>query len=335
MTTTTDLEGSRDIMRFAVAAAAALAVCVASFDASAQGYPQRAVKFMLPFGPGSGADITTRLLGDKLATRWGKPVVVENRAGGDGMVAINAFLAANDDHSLLYFPVGTFATHPFTQAKVTYDAERDLIPVVNVTATILAIGIPSSMKPTTLREMIELLRAEPNKHNSTAAAGNSDFLLSGLLKTENLQVAKVPYRDIMQAPADVGEGRVQFLLSSLASMQSLAQAGKIRILAVTSRKRVPSQPGVPTVAEAGYPGLTMESIQGVFGPKTITAAVREQIAADVRAVIEADPTIPERLEKTGQVIDLRGPQDFVAGIKELQSKLAEIARLVDMKPPQQ
>ena len=202
------IQGMENIMRSGVILAAALTVCVAAGHASAQTYPQRAVKFLLPFGPGSGADITTRLVGDKLATRWGKPVVVENKAGGDGMVAINTFLSANDDHTLLYFPVGTFATHPFTHAKVTYDANRDLIPVVNVTATILAIGIPSSMKPTTLREMIELLRAEPDKHNSAAAAGNSDFLLSGLLKTESLKVAKAPYRDIMQAPADVGEGRV-------------------------------------------------------------------------------------------------------------------------------
>jgi tripartite-type tricarboxylate transporter receptor subunit TctC len=321
-------------MRSGIILAAALAACVTEGPASAQTYPQRAVKFLLPFGPGSGADITTRLVGDKLATRWGKPVVIENKAGGDGMVAINTFLSANDDHALLYFPVGTFATHPFTHAKVTYDANKDLIPVVNVTATILAIGIPSSMKPTTLREMIELLRAEPDKHNSTAAAGNGDFLLSGLLKTENLKVAKVPYRDIMQAPADVGEGRVQFLLSSLASMYPLAQAGKIRVLAVTSRKRVPSLPDVPTVAEAGYPGLTMESIQGVFGPKGISTAVRDQIAADVRAVIEADPSIPQRLQTTGQVVDLRGPQDFAAGIKELQDKLAAIARLVDLKPTQ-
>ena len=102
----------------------ALAAGVNMQAASAQTYPQRTVKFLLPFGPGSGADITTRLVGDKLSTRWGKPVVVENQAGGDGMVAINTFLSANDDHTLLYFPVGTFAMHPFTHDKVTYDASN-------------------------------------------------------------------------------------------------------------------------------------------------------------------------------------------------------------------
>ena len=187
------------------------------------------------------------------------------------------------------------------------------------------------MKATTLRALIDQFRAEPNQHNAAAANGNADFLLSGLLKTEDLQVAKVPYRDIMQAPNDVAEGRIQLLMSSLASMLPLAQAGKIRVLAVTSRKRLSTLPDVPTVAEAGFPGLTMESLQGMFGPRGMPLAVREQIAADVRAVVEADPSIAQRLEATGQAIDLRTPQEFAAGVKELQDKLASIAKVVGMK----
>ena len=322
------------MLRIVFLLAAALAANFHAAAASAQTYPQRTVKFIVPFGPGSGAVITTRLIGARLAARWGKPVVVENKAGGDGLVAINAFISANDDHTLLYFPVGTFATHPYTHEKLTYDADRDLIPVSNVTATVLAAGNPSSMKPTTLRELIDLLRSEPNKHNAAAAAGNGDFLLSGLLKSENLEVAKVPYRDIMQAPTDVAEGRVQLLVSSLASMQPLVQAGKIRLLAVTTRKRIPGYPGVPTVTEAGFPVLTLESIQGIFGPKAMAAGLREQIAADVRTVVESDPSIAQRLEAAGQVIDLRGPQDFAAGIKELREKLASIATMLNMKRAQ-
>ena len=88
-------------------------ICMWSGGASAQTYPQRTVKFILPFGPASGTDITARLVGERLAARWGKPVVIENRPGGDGLVAINAFISANDDHTLLWFPVGTFAAHPF------------------------------------------------------------------------------------------------------------------------------------------------------------------------------------------------------------------------------
>jgi len=317
--------------RLATVVAAALIALAGSTATHAQSYPQRPVKFLLPFGPGSGADITMRLIGEKLAARWGKPVVIENKPGGDGLVSINTFLSSNDDHVLLYFPVGTFATHPYTHDKLTYDADRDLIPIAGVTSTILAAGTPSSMKATTLRALIDQFRAEPNQHNAAAANGNADFLLSGLLKTEDLQVAKVPYRDIMQAPNDVAEGRIQLLMSSLASMQPLAQAGKIRVLAVTSRKRLSTLPDVPTVAEAGFPGLTMESLQGMFGPRGMPLAVREQIAADVRAVVEADPSIAQRLEATGQAIDLRTPQEFAAGVKELQDKLASIAKVVGMK----
>ena len=126
--------------RFLIALAAALIVSGQGLaTASAQGFPQRAVRFILPFGPGSGVDITARLLGEKLSARWGKPVVVENRAGGDGLVAINAFTSANDDHTLLFVPASTFTAHPYTKDKLPYDQERDLLPIVNVTVIVIAL----------------------------------------------------------------------------------------------------------------------------------------------------------------------------------------------------
>src|SRR5262245_11206392 len=105
--------------------------------ASAQTYPQRAVKFILPFGPAAGTDITARLLAEKLAARWGKPVVIENRPGGDGLVAINAFTSANDEHTLLFVPASTFTAHPYVHEKLPYDAERDLLPITNVTTIVI------------------------------------------------------------------------------------------------------------------------------------------------------------------------------------------------------
>ena len=322
------------MLRLAIVLAVALAAISGSDNAAAQSYPQRTVKFILPFGPASGADITMRLVGDRLAARWGKPVVIENRPGGDGFVAINAFIAANDDHTLLYVPVGTFAVHPFTHEKLPYDADRDLIPIANVATLVLSAATPASLKPNTLREFVELMRAEPGKHNAAAAPGNSDFLLQGFLKSENLDLAKVPYRDIMQGPGDLAEGRLQLLMSSLAIVQPLKQAGKVKVLAVTSRKRAPSAPDIPTVAEAGFPNLTIESISGMFAPRSMPSETREKIAADVRAVVEADPTIAQRLEATGQVVDVQNPKEFAASIKELRDKLAGIARLVGMKPAQ-
>jgi tripartite-type tricarboxylate transporter receptor subunit TctC len=300
-------------------------------DAWAQNYPQRTVKFILPFGPGSGTDIAARLVADRLSKSWGQPVVIENRPGGDGLVSINAFVSANDDHTLLWVPVGTFAVHPYQHEKLQYDAERDLLPIANVTTLILSLTVPATLNVGSLREFVELARSQPGKLNAAAANGNSDFLLSGFLKSNDLQVAKVPYRDITQAPNDLAEGRIQFLSSSLAIVQPLMRAGKIKVLAVTSRKRAPSVPDVPTVAESGFPAMEMESIGGIFGPRDMPLNLRERIAADVRAAVESDPTIATKLQATGQIVDLHGPAEFAGGIKELHDKLASIAKLVGMK----
>jgi tripartite-type tricarboxylate transporter receptor subunit TctC len=257
--------------------------------------------------------------------------VIENRPGGDGLVSINAFVAASDDHTLLWVPVGTFAVHPYQHEKLQYDAERDLLPIANVTTLILSLSVSASLNVNSLREFVDLARKEPGKFNAAAANGNSDFLLSGFLKSNGLDIAKVPYRDITQAPNDLAEGRIQFLSSSLAIVQPLAAAGKVKVLAVTSRKRAPSLPDVPTVVEAGFPAQEMESIGGIFGPRGMPLALREKIATDVRAAAESDPTIATKLQATGQIVDLNGPVQFAAGIKELNDKLAEIAKLVGMK----
>lgn len=323
------------MLRFLIVALFAFVAELGAVErAAAQAFPSRPVKFILPFGPGSGADITMRLLSDKLGQRWGRPIVIENRPGGDGMIAINSFIAANDEHTLLYVPVGTFAVHPYMHEKLSYNADRDLIPVANVATLVLSAAIPGSMKPSNMKELTELLRSEPGKHNAAAAPGNSDFLLQGYLKGNNLDVAKVPYKDIMQGPGDLAEGRLQLLLSSLAIVTPLKHAGRVKVLAVTSRKRAPSMPDVPTMAEAGFPALEIESMSGVFAPRGMSLETRQRIADDFKAVLESDPSIAKRLEATGQVVDLRGPAEFATGIKDLRDKLAAIAKLVGMKAAQ-
>jgi tripartite-type tricarboxylate transporter receptor subunit TctC len=322
------------MLRTLLLVATALVVNLHAPEASAQTYPQRTVKFILPFGPASGTDITARLVADRLAARWGKPAVIENRPGGDGLVAINAFVAANDDHTLLWVPVGTFAVHPYDKEKLPYDAHRDLIPVANVSSLFLAASVSTALNVNSLRELVELVRANPGKFNWATANGNADFLMSGFLTSNGLEMAKVPYRDILQAPNDLAENRIQLLSSSLAIVTPLMQAGKVKVLAVTGRQRAPSAPDVPTVTESGYPALVMESIGGIFGPRGMPLALREQIAADVRAAVASDPTIATKLESTGQIVDVRGPNEFAAGIKELNEQLAGIAKVLGMKAAQ-
>jgi tripartite-type tricarboxylate transporter receptor subunit TctC len=311
--------------------AALFAVAQGFAGAAAQNYPQRAVRLILPFGPAAGTDITARMLAERLAMRWGKPVVVDNRPGGDGMVAINAFTGANDDHTLLLGPTSTFTAHPYTHDKLPYDPERDLLPIATVTVIVIALSAPASLNVDSLTDFVAMARARPGTLNVAAAAGNSDLILTAFLKQMNLQVAKVPYRDIMQAPNDVAEGRIQLLMAAYAAMRPLIEAGKLKVLAVTSRQRAGIAPAIPTVAEAGFPFLGLDGLIGVFGPRGMPEALRASIAADIRSVVAADPTIASRLAATGQVVDVRGPADFAAAIKEQHDKLADIAQALGIK----
>jgi tripartite-type tricarboxylate transporter receptor subunit TctC len=311
---------------------ALVAAAIGAADVSAQTYPTRAVKFILPFGPGSGTDIAARVVGDRLSARWNTPVVIENRPGGDSMVSINAFISANDDHTLLWMPVGNFAVHPFDHEKLPYDADRDLQPIVNVTTLSLSASVPAALDVNTLPEFIALARSQPGKLNAAAASGAADFLMAGLIQSNNLQIAKVPYRDIMQGPTDLAENRLQLLMSSVTIVQPLATAGKVKILVVTGSKRTPNSPDVPTVAEAGFPDYEWDSLGGLFGPRGMPLALRERIADDVRAVIASDPAITARLLATGQTASVRGPTEFAAGIKKMQNQLAAIAKATGRKP---
>jgi len=320
----------RQFLRFAGGAAFASIPWLAA----AQTYPSRSVRIIVPFGPASGTDIAARLFADKLSARWGKPVVVENRPGGDGLVAIGAFVGASDDHTLLLVPAGTFAVHPYEHAKLPYDAERDLLPIAGITTIVLAMTVSGTLNVGSLAELVALARAQPGKLNAAAANGNSDFLLSGFIKSAGLDIAKVPYRDIMLAPNDLGEGRIQMLSSSLVAVQAALQGGRVKVLAVASRERAPTVPDVPTMAEAGFPALSLESVMGLFGQRGMPIEMRERIATDLRDIAASDPQIASRLASTGQILKIRGRAEFATSIEELRTALASIAKAVGMKPAQ-
>jgi tripartite-type tricarboxylate transporter receptor subunit TctC len=296
-------------------------------------YPARTVRLILPFGAASATDITARLFADRLSARWGKPVVVENRPGGDGLVALNAFIGARDDHMLFFGPAAIFLVHLYDEEKSGYDL-RDIAPISQVYVTVLAISVPASLKLGTMDELVALARAYPGKLNAAAATGNSDFLIFGFIKSRSLQIAKVPYRDIMQAPNDLAEDRIQILSSSLAVAQPMMRAGRIKVLLVTSRQRALGQPEIPTAAEAGYPELTMETSGGLYGPPQMPPSLRESIARDFREIAEADPIIAKRLADTGQIMTLRGPAEFARSIEEQNQQLGALAKTLGLKSAQ-
>ena len=296
-------------------------------------FPTRTVRFILPFGPASASDMTARLLADRLSKRWGQPVVVENRPGGDGLLSLNAFVDSHDDHTFWFGPAGTFNVLPYEHDKIPFDIQRDIVPVASVSQVVLAVSMSAAMNVNSVDQLVALARAQPGKLNAAAAQGISDFLLFGFAKKMGLDIVKVPYRDIMQAPNDLVGGRIELLSTSLAVVQPLAKAGRIKVLAVTSRQRAPANPEVPTAIEAGYPALTFESIGGMFGQRDMADTVREGIAADVRAAAE-DPTIGQRLGATGQIMSVLGPAAFAAKVEEQRATLADLAKVLGVKGTQ-
>ena len=319
------------MIRHSIALLMLVCALLASETAHAQSWPQRPVKFVLPLGPGSGTDIGARLISDRLAARWGQPVVIENRPGGDGMVAISAFVGARDDHVLLFSPSSSFTAHPYLHENLPYKPS-DLAPIARFSNTIISIAVPRSLRLDTLAQLFELARAQPGKLNWAGTTGATDFIFAGLAKRAGAEMTKVPYRNPVEAANDLGERRVQVYASALAIVRPQLEAGKIRLLAVYNSVRAPTAPDIPTVAEAGFPEMTMDGLVGLFGPPEMPLDLRERIAGDVQAV--SDASVAERLLTTGQILNTGGPAEFDAAVEEQRAKIAAIAHELGIKPGQ-
>ena len=250
--------------------------------------------------------------------------MVENRPGGDGVIAIGVFAKAHDDHVLLMSPVSSFTAHAFLYDNLPYKP-ADLNPIARISNTVVAFSVPSAMtEVASLKDVVELIRKEPGKLNWAGVTGALDFLFEGWLKGENLDMKKVPYRNPVEAANDLAENRVQVYESALAIARPQMLNGKIKMLAVTNSVRAPAYPNIPTVAEAGYPGLAVDGLVGMFGPSDMPQALRDKIAGDVRAV--ADKGIEEKLATTGQIMNIGGGAEFAKSIEEQRAEVAKMAK---------
>lgn len=315
----------------ALALAAGAATLLGAACAQAQTWPQRNVRFIIPFGAGAGADIGARLVAERLQKKWGQPIVIENKPGGDGIVAIQAFVQASDDHVLLYAATGSFTVHPYQREKLPYDRERDILPIARVANTLLGVAVPVSFGVNSLKELVEKARAEPGKLNVALVPGITEFVWDGFTNSEKLQIVKVPYRDIVQAVPDLGEGRLQIMMASVAILQPGVNSGRSKLLALNGRARNEKlAPGVPTAIELGFKSLELEGLTGLLGPKIMSLELRKQIGADV---VEAakDPEIANRLLSTFQAVNPGGPEEFGKAMQDQAEQIAAIAKALGIE----
>ena len=314
----------------AVGVFGSLILLAAPTQVQAQSWPQRPVRWIIPFGPGAGADIGARLIQERLQKKWGQPVVIDNRPGGDSIIAIQAVLSANDDHTFLWGPSGNFTVHPFQYKKLSYDP-NDLIPVARYSSTILGIGVPASMKIKTVAEFVKLARAEPGKFNSAAVPGITELAIDYFMHNAKITTQKVPYKDIVQAANDLAEDRLQIYSASYAILRPQREANRITVLAQLGRERAPSLPDIPTGIESGFPELEMDGNVGLFASKGVPAALIERIAADIVAVSK-DKTIEDRLNATAQQPTFGGAKEFAESIARQRATIAKIAKALNIQP---
>jgi tripartite-type tricarboxylate transporter receptor subunit TctC len=320
----------RNLLRsFVALAALSVAATLSPSAAQAQTWPTQPVKFIIPLGPGAGVDITARLVADKLSAKWGQPVIVENRPGGDAFVAITGVLSANDTHTLLFAPASTFTAHPLLHDKLPYNP-KDLTPIARVTNTLIALGVPAEIGVSTVKELAAKINAAPGKMNYASVTGANDLLFAAFLKTEKLDMAKVPYKDPVTAINDLSENRIQAFVGAYAIMRPRVQAGKVKVIALTNAEHASALNDIPTAREAGFKSLELDGLVGLLGPKDMPLALREKIAADIKAVV-SDPEINAKLAATGQVVNPGTPKEFEAALNEQSGKVADIGRILGIK----
>jgi tripartite-type tricarboxylate transporter receptor subunit TctC len=314
--------------RLNLVAALALAIhAIAATPSLAQQWPTHPVRFVLPFGPGSGADTAARLISDKLQQKWGQPVIIDGKPGGDGLLSLGTVVSAKDDHTLFFGPSSIFVVQRYVHKDMTFDPEIDLAPIAGVAKVQIAVAVPTSLGISTLAEFVALARAKPSATSYAVAPGFSEFVFDGFVKENGLGIAKAPYRDITKSPIDLAENRIQLSMQSYAAMRSYAQTGKIKFIAINDRQRSPIAPDVPSVVEAGFPSLLASPVLGLLGPRDMAVDLRRRIAADVVAALD-DKTTSERLALTGQPAAPMDVDAYTAALKEQYAQVARIASVL-------
>jgi tripartite-type tricarboxylate transporter receptor subunit TctC len=314
-------------------ALSATAAILAYPIAAHAGWPERPVKLIVTFPPGSANDAAARIFAEALAKKWGRPVVVEDKPGAEGTIGVGSFVAAEDDHALLYTVAGSVSVAPLLIDHLPYDAGRDLQPIAATTAIVLTLAVSSDLPVRTIPELIDILRANPGKYAWTSGPSLPRYVFAAFLKRNGLQMNYVSYRDAAQPQADLGEGRIQALVTSLTASSSPVQMGKARFLAVINPTRAAALPDVSTARELGHSELEIDGLAGIFGGKAISEALRNSIAADV-AEICRDPEVRRKLEAGGHNVLGGTPGELTAGIARQRAWVSEIAKLIDIRNAQ-
>jgi len=247
---------------------AALLLAGALVQGAAAAFPTRPVRLIVPVTPGGGADFTARHLAQKLGDAWGQTVIVDNRPGATGNVGVELAARATPDGHTIVLPITSLSVNPSLYAKMPFDTQKDLAPIVLVATGALLLVVHPAMPARTVADLIAAAKAKPKGYNyASAGSGTTAHLASELFnRMAGVQIVSVPYRGAAAATVDLISGQVHMFFSTVPSVVQHYKAGRVRALAVSSPRRVPDLPDVPTVAESGLPGFEVVYWFGLFAP---------------------------------------------------------------------
>ncbi|HEX3170077.1 MAG TPA: tripartite tricarboxylate transporter substrate binding protein [Burkholderiales bacterium] len=303
------------------------------YPALAETWPTRPIRFIVPFAPGGGGDVVGRIIGQRMSEQFGKPLVIDNRAGGGGTLGCElAAKAAPDGYTLLLGNVGPIAVGPALYPKLAYDPVRDFAPVTMIASFPNLLVANPGLPFKTVPELVAYAKSRPGALNfASAGAGTSTHLAGELFKSvAGIDVVHVPYKGGAAAMTDIIAGQVAYYFGTMPSSMPLAKAGKLRALAVTSLTRSPAAPEVPTIAESGYPKFETAAWYGLMFP---TGTPREIVARTNAAtmVVLALPDIRERLVHEGSEPLGSTPAQFGAYIKAEIAKWSAVVKAANLR----
>jgi tripartite-type tricarboxylate transporter receptor subunit TctC len=298
----------------------------------AQSYPARPMRFIVPFAAGGGADILARSIGQKLTDEFGQQVVVDNRTGASSIIGTEAAAKAPaDGYTMLIVGTG-HVVNPSMYAKLPYDTLKDFAPITQLTSSPNVLIVHPSVPAKSVAELITLARSRTAPLTySTAGNGTAGHLSAELFRlTGKFELTHVPYKSAPQALTDVVSGQVQMQFSNLMAALPHAKTGKVNALAVTTARRSPAMPELPTMAEAGLPGFSVDQSYGMLAPAGTPQAILDRIAKSVTGILKS-PDISQRMSAEGAVLVGSSPAEYRRYIETEVRKWAEVVRAAKIK----